>query len=137
MRGSRFALPMLLFAVIAIGGGFLWAVQSDPFFSFSAFIMPFVGALGALGYMFVMTRATFFDDDFKVQRISVRYRDVVEIKRGPFSLIVLYQIKTGSGAIKTRKVKLPFLEMREDDRKRCLEIFRQRVPGAFKSDIGA
>ncbi|NTZ09049.1 hypothetical protein [Burkholderia metallica] len=130
-------MPTLVFAVIAIGGSFLWAVQADPFFSFGAFIMPFVGALGALGYMFVMTRATFSDEYFKVQRISVCYRDVVEITRGTFSLIVMYQVKTGSGAIRTRKVKLPFLEMREDDRKRCLEIFRQRAPGAFKSEITA
>jgi len=65
----------------------------------------------------------------------VPYRDVVEIRRGTFALIVLYQLRTGSGGIKTRTVKLPFLEMRADDRKKCLDIFRQRTPDAFKSVI--
>jgi hypothetical protein len=135
VRGSRFALPALLFVVVAVGGTFIWAVQSDPFFDFATFITPFLGALIALGYMFVVTRATFFDDYFKVQRVSVPYRDVVEIRRGTFVLIVVYQLRTGSGGIRTRKVKLPFLEMRADDRKKCLDIFRQRTPDAFKSVI--
>ncbi|MDR0246291.1 MAG: hypothetical protein LBJ65_32255 [Burkholderia sp.] len=137
VRGSRFALPTLVFALIVIGGGFIWAASSNPFFSFTSFIMPFVGALGGLAYLFVMTRAVFLDDGFKVQRISVPYRDVVEVTRGPFSLVVLYRVATRSGAGKVRKVKLPFAEMRIDDRKKCLEILRRHAPEAFKSDIAA
>lgn len=137
VRGSRFALPMLVFALVVIGGGCIWAASADPFFSFTTFIMPFIGALGGLGYMFVMTRAVFFADTFKVQRISVPYRDVVEVTRGPFSLIVLYRVATRSGGSKVRKVRLPFVEMRVDDRKKCLEILRRHAPDAFKTDIAA
>lgn len=137
VRGSRFALPTLVFALVAIGGGFVWAVNADPFFSFTSFIMPFIGALGGLGYMFVMTRAVFFDDSFKVQRISVPYRDVVEVTRGTFSLVVRYRVATRSGETRMRKVKLPFVEMRIDDRKKCLEILRRHAPDAFKTDIAA
>lgn len=135
VRGSRFAMPALVATLIAIAITFVWAVQSNPFFSFGSFIMPFVIPLGALIRFSMTTRATFFEEHVEVLRTRVFYRDIVRVDRGRFTLTILYRRHNDAPNAKPRRVKLPFAEMRSDDQQQCLAILRTYAPAETVSGL--
>ena len=127
IRGSSFVAPICLIGVLALPFVFVWAA-AQPFFSFSSFITPFAVPLIALVQMSIMTRARFYADHCQVQRQSVPYANIVSVERGRFVLTIRYHRLEDGYDAKLRRIKLPWIEMREDDRQKCLEILRTKLP---------
>lgn len=134
IRGSRFTAPAFFFSLIAILIVFIWSA-AQPFFSFSSFIAPFAVPLIALVQMGTMTRARFYADHCQVQRSSVQYANIVRVDRGRFALTIRYRRVEDGYDAKLRRIKLPWIEMRQDDRQKCLEILRTKLPAAAPLNV--
>ncbi|PMS13142.1 hypothetical protein C0Z17_04895 [Trinickia caryophylli] len=128
-------MPAFVLTLVAIPVTFVWAVQSNPFFSFSSFILPFVVPLGALIRLSMTTRAKFFEEHFEVQHTQVFYRDIIRADRGRFTLTIRYRRHNDAPNAKPRRIKLPFAEMRSTEQQQCLAILRTHATAETVSGL--
>lgn len=134
VRGSRFAMPLLVVVMLIIAVCYFVFAQSDPFLSFGDIFMLFVAPFGALISMNFMTRAIFFDDRCQVSRTVIHYQNIVSVERGRFLLTIRYYRPNDSRA-KPRNAKLSFYEMRRAEQEKCLDILRTRLPAKAVSSL--